>query len=883
MTDPETQSCSELTDLLDQALADLRAGRTVDLSSWQTRFPEHASRLASLLEAVRALDGAITDWQAAADFVAAAACSPCPAGPLPVQIGRYAILERLGAGGMGTVYRANDPQLDRPVALKVPHFRPAGPDRRLVVERFVREGRAAARVRHPYVCPVYDVGEHEGLPYVVMAYIDGHPLSALLEVGALGAQRAAELVAKVALGLEAVHAAGVIHRDIKPSNILLDASGEPLLTDFGLALPVADAEPLTRDGAVVGTPAFMAPEQAAGRTGAIGPATDIYALGVVLYVALTGRRPFEGPAAPAQPRPGHEPPCPPSALCGGLDPALDAIVLRALAQQPEGRYRSAREFAGALHGWLDTRGGAAVPETPQPARADAPVARVVEAITEQPQTVVVSGLPGGQSVTVAIRGARAEAVSLTVQESGRRSKSGKRRWRLTVAFTLCLLLLGAVGTVAGKAFEFARAQVLLCLGLLGAVVVVAVFYVGSWLYNRDDSEDAVVVVASPRVRAYFEDGGIDKERKESLPAHMRFGVAALGPSKPKEAYTKLTYSLYGRTNSTVVRIDGNDHAFGVRGGHWEKQTDRPDGKGKTPALRGTTKWGGEKTECVWRFNDGIQVTQTVEVVPGEPIETRAGFKRLLDTVLVRYRLENKDDKPHQVGLRFLLDTLIGMKDDGLTPNDGVPFTVPGLSGLLDTCHDFVPPTPVPDFVQVLQKPDLKEPGLIALLNFKVGSGVEVPMRVALTRWPGVSLLWEIPVVPMRDDSAVAIYWNPRELKPGEKREVGFCYGVGGVASDSGQLGLSVGGDFSPGAEFTVVALVSNPKRGETVTLRLPQGLTLRQGEQATRAVPQAQAAGRPTPVAWRVRSSRPGSFSLDVHSSSGDSQSKRVWISNLSY
>src|SRR5262249_38086302 len=162
--------------------------------------------------------------------------------------------------------------------------------------------------------------------------------------------------------------------------------------------------------------------------------------------------------------------------------------------------------------------------------------------------------------------------------------------------------------------------------------------------------------------------------------------------------------------------------------------DRPGGKGKSPAVRSTTKWGGHKTECVWMFDDGIQVTQIVEVVPGEPIETREGFKRLLDTVLVRYHLENKDSKAHQVGLRCRLEPLTGMKDAGITPNDGVPFTVPGLTGLVATVHDFAPPTPVPDFVQVLERPDLQKPGLVALLNFKVGGKVEAPTRVSLTHW-----------------------------------------------------------------------------------------------------------------------------------------------------
>jgi hypothetical protein len=413
---------------------------------------------------------------------------------------------------------------------------------------------------------------------------------------------------------------------------------------------------------------------------------------------------------------------------------------------------------------------------------------------------------------------------------------------------------------------------LLLLVLLGLILRDLIFGAGPL------SIDGIPIDPRPRVQAFFADGGVDKERNEPMPSYMQFGVVALDPNNPREAYTKLTYSLYGRTNTTVVRIDQADRVFGVNGGRWEKQADRPGGKGKTPAIRSTTKWGGQKIESFWMFDEGIKVTQIVEVVPGEPVETKEGFKRLLDTAVVRYQLENKDNKSHQVGLRFMLDTLIGMKDDGITPNDGVPFTVPGLPGLVDRAADFAPPMRVPDFVQVLEKPDLKRPGLIALLNFKVGSGVEAPSRVSLTRWPGVSPLWDIPVVPMGEDSAVAIYWNPRELKAGEKREVGFSYGLGSVSS-SERLGLSVGGAFTPGGELSVVAYVKDPTKGEKVRLVLPEGFRLAEGQKDIQDVPPAQVAGNLVPVTWRVISSANGSFTLEVQlQPDGISQKKRVQI-----
>jgi tRNA A-37 threonylcarbamoyl transferase component Bud32 len=277
---------------------------------------------------------------------------------VPAQVGRYRVLERLGAGGMGTVYRAHDPQLDRVVAIKVPLFdvRPNQLEERL--QRFQREARAAAQVWHPHVCPIYDVGEHEGQPYVVMAYVEGRPLSARLAAGRFEDPMEAVLVALQLLdALEAVHAKGIVHRDLKPGNILLDAVGRPILTDFGLARPEQSSEQLTSDGVVLGTPSYMAPEQAAGLTEKVGPWTDLYSLGVVLYQMLTGRLPFEGPTLTVLARIMHEAPPPPRGLRPDLDMGLEAVLLKALAKERTARYQSAREFAEALRGQLTPAAG----------------------------------------------------------------------------------------------------------------------------------------------------------------------------------------------------------------------------------------------------------------------------------------------------------------------------------------------------------------------------------------------------------------------------------------------------------------------------------------------------------------------------------------------
>jgi hypothetical protein len=273
-----------------------------------------------------------------------------PEEPLPERIGRYRILARLGAGGMGTVYQAQDRDLDRTVALKLPHFTGSPHDRAVRIQRFQREARAAARVWHPHVCPIYDVGEHEGQPYVVMAYVEGRSLAEHLA----GRKRcedpgqAVALVRQVLDALDAVHGHGIVHRDLKPGNIMLDPAGRAILMDFGLARPGDDAGQLTSEGVVLGTPAYMAPEQAAGQSEEIGPWTDLYSVGVILYQLLTGRLPFEGPPLTVLSRIVHDAPPPPSGLRPGLDPALEAVVLRALAKAPEDRYQSARDFAAAL-------------------------------------------------------------------------------------------------------------------------------------------------------------------------------------------------------------------------------------------------------------------------------------------------------------------------------------------------------------------------------------------------------------------------------------------------------------------------------------------------------------------------------------------------------
>ncbi len=270
-----------------------------------------------------------------------------PPQALPSQFGRYHITRTLGKGGMGVVYLAHDSQLDRNVALKVPHFdRDENPD---VIDRFYREARAMGTLNHPNLCSVYDVGEHDGLHFLTMAFIEGEELSALIKDPQKSEKlNVADIVRKVALALEEAHQAGLVHRDLKPSNIMIDRRGEPVVMDFGLARRNRQGEAeITQNGAIVGTPAYMSLEQIQGDAQHIGPAADIYSLGVIFYQMLAGRLPFEGTVTSILTQVIGNEPKPPSAHAK-VDPALEAICLKAMAKNAEDRFSSMANLAEAL-------------------------------------------------------------------------------------------------------------------------------------------------------------------------------------------------------------------------------------------------------------------------------------------------------------------------------------------------------------------------------------------------------------------------------------------------------------------------------------------------------------------------------------------------------
>lgn len=347
-TDHDERLAMLLADLTDA----VQRGDVVDLDVVCGEHPDLAQHLRELWGAVMVADAAGSHCREGIPDEQDDALSSIL--DLPCRFGDYELLEELGRGGMGVVYRARQIGQDREVAVKMTlrGELSSAEDR----QRFRAEAEAAARLDHPGIVPVYEVGELEGRPYFSMKYVRGPTLSQVLADGPLPPRDAARILTAVARAIHFAHQNGVLHRDLKPSNILIDEDGQPHLTDFGLAKQITDAASITKSGAVLGTPAYMAPEQAGGARGEVGPASDVYSLGAILYHMLTGRPPFQA-ASPVDTvlMVLEQDPLPPRVVNAKADRDLEMIALRCLQKPADLRYDDAESLCDDLDAYLDDR------------------------------------------------------------------------------------------------------------------------------------------------------------------------------------------------------------------------------------------------------------------------------------------------------------------------------------------------------------------------------------------------------------------------------------------------------------------------------------------------------------------------------------------------
>jgi WD40 repeat protein len=424
----ERNGTSDQEERLDEAvtayLQAAEAGMSPDRRSWLERYPELTSELTEFFADLDDLDSLTAPLRAAAGLgPSTSAPEPTPTqadgrpGIAPIQIpeegfafGNFQILQEIGRGGMGVVYRARQRSPNRLVALKMIRSGAWATDAE--IQRFRNEAEAAGALDHPHIVPVYEVGQEQGQLYYTLRLVEGTNLAQVVPRFQSDPRGAASLMAIVARAVHHAHQRGVLHRDLKPSNILIDRDGVPHVTDFGLAKRLAEDPSLTQTGAVVGTPSYMAPEQAAGRKGAVSTASDVFSLGAILYTLLAGEAPFRGdtPYAVLEQLRWHDPP-PLTERGRHVDRDLETIVRKCLEKDAPARYGSAAALAEDLERWL-----AGVPIEARPVGRLARVGRwsrrnpLVAGLLTSTAALVLFAVVGLAVSTFVINDARQEAL-----------------------------------------------------------------------------------------------------------------------------------------------------------------------------------------------------------------------------------------------------------------------------------------------------------------------------------------------------------------------------------------------------------------------------------------------------------------------------------------
>jgi serine/threonine protein kinase len=311
-------------------------GETASRLDYQLRFPRYST-------VINCLEFPTIDDRSHTRSAAIDRSSP----PLPgTRFMHFELIEELGSGASGAVWKAKDSRLRRTVAIKIPRQdRLTGVER----DRFLREGQACAQLRHPNIVVVHEVGDERGRVFIVAEFIDGLNLRDWMNQRQPNPRQAAELTAELAEALHHAHEHGVIHRDLKPANVLVDSNGRPHVTDFGLAKWTTDTAVMTVEGNILGTPAYMPPEQARGEASQVDRRADVYGLGALLYEMLTGRPPFEGDVAAIVHQVIHDDPCPPHKVASAVPRDLETICVKSMEKSPSRRYPSAQEMGDIVN------------------------------------------------------------------------------------------------------------------------------------------------------------------------------------------------------------------------------------------------------------------------------------------------------------------------------------------------------------------------------------------------------------------------------------------------------------------------------------------------------------------------------------------------------